>query len=117
MKPTTMPPRPLANVLAYASLIVFVAMGIRRTFGLFLTPMSMEHQWSREVFSFALALQNLIWGATQPFAGCLADRHGARRVLWGASVLYALGLLGILSALIYLPIDERSLEARRLAAA
>jgi MFS family permease len=60
-------------------------MGIRHTFGLFLTPMSMEHQWSREVFSFALALQNLMWGATQPFAGFLADRFGARRVLWGAS--------------------------------
>jgi MFS family permease len=70
-------------------------MGIRHTFGLFLTPMSMEHQWSREVFSFALALQNLMWGATQPFAGFLADRFGARRVLWGASLLYTLGLIGM----------------------
>jgi MFS family permease len=90
-----MPQRPLATVLAFAALIVCVAMGIRHTFGLFLTPMSMEHQWSREVFSFALALQNLMWGATQPFAGWLADRYGARRVLWGASILYALGLLGM----------------------
>jgi hypothetical protein len=45
----------LPAVLAYRALIVCVAMGIRHTFGLFLTPMSMEHQWSREVFSFALA--------------------------------------------------------------
>ena len=89
------PQRSLASVLAFAALIVCVAMGIRHTFGLFLTPMSMEHQWSREVFSFALALQNLVWGATQPFAGFLADRFGARRVLWGASGLYALGLLGM----------------------
>lgn len=87
--------RPLSMVLAYAALIVCVAMGIRHSFGLFLTPMSMEHQWSREVFSFALALQNLIWGASQPFAGWLADRFGARRVLWSASMLYALGLLGM----------------------
>jgi MFS family permease len=93
--PQPLPLRPLAIVLGYASLIVCVSMGIRHTFGLFLTPMSMEHQWSREVFSFALALQNLLWGATQPFAGWLADRFGARRVLWGASVLYALGLLGM----------------------
>jgi MFS family permease len=93
--PAPMPRRPLATVLAFAALIVCVAMGIRHTFGLFLTPMSMEHQWSREVFSFALALQNLMWGATQPFAGFLADRFGARRVLWGASILYALGLLGM----------------------
>ena len=92
---TLSPQRTLASVLLFAGLIVTVAMGIRHTFGLFLTPMSMEHQWSREVFSFALALQNLIWGATQPFAGWLADRYGARRVLWGASVLYALGLVGM----------------------
>jgi MFS family permease len=89
------PQRPLSTVLVFAALIVCVAMGIRHTFGLFLTPMSMEHQWSREVFSFALALQNLMWGATQPFAGWLADRYGARRVLWGASILYALGLVGM----------------------
>ena len=89
------PQRSLASVLLFAGLIVTVAMGIRHTFGLFLTPMSMDHQWSREVFSFALALQNLMWGATQPFAGFLADRFGARRVLWGASLLYTLGLVGM----------------------
>ena len=89
------PERSLASVLLFAGLIVTVAMGIRHTFGLFLTPMSMEHQWSREVFSFALALQNLMWGATQPFAGFLADRYGARRVLWSASILYSLGLVGM----------------------
>jgi len=93
--PAPLPQRPLSTVLVFAALIVCVAMGIRHTFGLFLTPMSMEHQWSREVFSFALALQNLVWGATQPFAGWLADRFGARRVLWGASILYALGLIGM----------------------
>ena len=70
-------------------------MGIRHTFGLFLTPMSMEHQWGREVFSLAIAVQNLMWGASQPFAGWLADRYGARRVLWGASALYAIGLIGM----------------------
>ena len=95
---TPIPQRRLSTVLAYAALIVCVAMGIRHSFGLFLTPMSMEHQWSREVFSFALALQNLMWGASQPFAGWLADRFGARRVLWSASLLYALGLLGMASA-------------------
>jgi MFS family permease len=87
--------RPLVTVLGFAALIVCVSMGIRHTFGLFLAPMTMEHQWSREVFSFAIALQNLMWGAAQPFAGLLADRFGARRVLWAASVLYALGLVGM----------------------
>lgn len=98
MNPATsnpLPTRPVAVVLTFAALIVCVSMGIRHSFGLFLTPMSMEHQWPREVFSFAMALQNLMWGAAQPFAGWLADRYGARRVLWGASLLYAAGLLGM----------------------
>ncbi|MBL8485556.1 MAG: MFS transporter [Rhodocyclaceae bacterium] len=90
--------RPLATLLAFAALIVCVAMGIRHTFGLFLTPMSVAHQWEREVFSFAMALQNLMWGAAQPFAGLLADRWGAKRVLWGGAALYALGLLGMAHA-------------------
>ncbi len=87
--------RPLAFVLLFAALIVCVAMGIRHTFGLFLTPLSQSNGWSREVFSFAIAAQNLVWGAAQPFAGLLADRFGARRVLWAASVFYMLGLLGM----------------------
>lgn len=85
----------LASVLLFAALIVCVAMGIRHTFGLFLAPMSADHHWGREVFSFAIALQNLAWGAAQPFAGLLADRYGAKRVLWGGGVLYALGLAGM----------------------
>ncbi|MBL8489367.1 MAG: MFS transporter, partial [Rhodocyclaceae bacterium] len=68
---------------------------IRHTFGLFLTPMSIAHQWEREVFSFAMALQNLMWGASQPFAGLLADRWGAKRVLWAGGALYTLGLVGM----------------------
>jgi len=91
----TRPQRPLTLVLAYAALIICVAMGIRHSFGLFLAPMSAAHGWSREVFSFAIALQNLLWGAAQPFAGLLADRFGARRVLWAGSLLYVLGLIGM----------------------
>ncbi len=87
--------RPLALVLLYAALIVCVAMGIRHSFGLFMAPMSADHGWNREIFSFAIALQNLLWGAAQPFAGLAADRFGARRVLAAGTVLYALGLLGM----------------------
>ncbi len=87
--------RSLSSVLAYAALIVCVAMGIRHSFGLFLGPMSADHGWNREVFSFAIALQNLMWGAAQPFAGLLADRYGAKRVLWAGSLLYVLGLIGM----------------------
>lgn len=87
--------RPLLTILLFASLIVCISMGIRHTFGLFLTPMTQDNQWSREVFSFAIAVQNLVWGASQPFAGLIADRYGARRVIWAAAALYALGLAGM----------------------
>lgn len=87
--------RPLLTVLLFASLIVCISMGIRHTFGLFLAPMTQDHGWSREVFALAIALQNLAWGASQPFFGLIADRYGARRVLWAGAALYALGLAGM----------------------
>lgn len=74
------------------SLVISVAMGLRHGFGLFLEPMSSDLGWGREVFAFALALQNLIWGLSQPFTGALADRFGAARVVAIGGLLYALGL-------------------------
>src|SRR4030088_2300307 len=75
-------------MLVCASVILTLALGIRHSFGLFLQPMSMDNGWRREVFGFAVAVQNLLWGITQPFTGMLADRFGARRVLFagGAAV-------------------------------
>ncbi len=75
-----------------ASLILFLAVGTRHGFGLFLTPMSVELGWGREVFAFAIALQNLVWGIAQPFAGALADRYGARKTIVVGAVLYTAGL-------------------------
>ena len=80
-------------VLVCASVICALSLGIRHTFGLFMRPMTMDLQWGREAFSLAIALQNLVWGATQPFSGWLADRFGAGRVIVGGGLLYALGLL------------------------
>ncbi|HSD61862.1 MAG TPA: MFS transporter [Burkholderiales bacterium] len=79
-------------VLVCGGLILTLSMGVRHTFGLFLQPMTVEHGWSRETFAFAIALQNLVWGFAQPFAGMIADRHGAGRVLVGGAILYVLGL-------------------------
>lgn len=76
-----------------ASLILFLSLGIRHGFGLFLAPMSQDFGWGREVFAFALAFQNLVWGMAQPFAGALADRFGARRTILAGAVLYAVGLV------------------------
>jgi MFS family permease len=74
-------------------LILALSLGIRHGFGLFLPPMSAEFGWGREVFAFAIALQNLIWGLAQPFAGAVADRFGARRTIILGGILYGLGLL------------------------
>jgi len=79
-------------VLAGSALILALSLGVRHGFGLFLAPMSAEFGWGREVFAFAIALQNLIWGLAQPFAGALADRFGAARIVAIGGVLYALGL-------------------------
>lgn len=80
-------------VLICGSLILTLSMGVRHTAGLFLQPMTFAQGWSREVFSFAIAMQNLIWGLASPFAGALADRYGAGRTLLAGAVLYVLGLV------------------------
>jgi MFS family permease len=80
-------------VMLGGSLILALSLGIRHGFGLFLPPMSAEFGWGREVFAFAIALQNLIWGLAQPFAGALADRFGAQRTVIVGGVLYAIGLV------------------------
>ena len=80
-------------VLVCGGLILPLAMGIRHGFGLFLQPMSADLHWGRETFALALAVQNLVWGVTQPFAGMLADKYGSGRVLLGGTALYCLGLV------------------------
>src|SRR5258706_11795605 len=84
-----------AVVLACGGIILMLALGTRQSFGLFLLPMSQDLGWGREVFSFAIALQNLVWGLAMPFAGAIADRYGAARVLILGSLAYGLGLAGM----------------------
>ena len=86
------PVRSLTAILVCGSVIVMIAMGVRHGLGLFLGPMSTDLGWNREVFSLAIALQNLFWGAAQPLAGGLADRYGAPRVIVGGALMYAAGL-------------------------
>ncbi|HEY3179095.1 MAG TPA: MFS transporter [Casimicrobiaceae bacterium] len=80
-------------VLVCGGLILTLGMGVRHGFGLFLQPMTADLHWGRETFAFALAVQNLVWGATQPFAGMLADKYGSGRIVLGGALLYVLGLL------------------------
>jgi MFS family permease len=80
-------------MLAAGAATLAVSLGIRHAFGLFLAPMTRDNGWTREVFAFAIALQNLVWGAAQPLAGRLADRHGAGKAILAGSALYVAGLL------------------------
>ncbi|CAD5374648.1 MFS transporter [Rubrivivax sp. A210] len=94
MNPASTPPRlSMSQVLLCGAAIVTLSMGVRHGFGLWLQPITMERGWTRETFAFALAVQNLSWGIAGPFAGMLADRFGAIRVLVGSGLLYAIGLV------------------------
>lgn len=83
----------LKAVLIASGIVLTLAMGVRHGFGFWLQPISQAHGWTRETFSLALALQNLMWGAFGPFAGMAADRFGTARVVITGAVLYMAGLL------------------------
>jgi MFS family permease len=81
-----------AVIIVCGCLIGMIGFGPRSALGFFLTPLSSANGWGREVFAFALAIQNLLWGIGQPFAGAVADRFGTDRVLVVGALLYAAGL-------------------------
>ena len=83
---------PLIIILC-GCVISMVTFGPRSAIGLFMQPVSAANGWGRDVFALAFALQNLLWGLGQPFAGAVADRFGTLRVLCGGALLYALGLV------------------------
>jgi MFS family permease len=85
----------MTQVLLCGAAILTLSMGIRHGFGLWLQPITQSQDWSRETFAFAIAIQNLVWGLSGIFAGMVADRFGAFRVIAVGTVLYALGLGGM----------------------
>jgi len=80
-------------LLLCGGLTVGVIMGVRHTFGLFLPPMTESLGWGRETFALALAIQNIVWGLSQPFVGMIADRFGAGKVVFTGALLYGLGVV------------------------
>ncbi len=81
------------TVLVCAALILMLALGVRQTMGLFMPQMTVANGWSRQEFALAIALQNILWGAFVPFAGAIADRFGAGRVLVVSALAYVVGLI------------------------
>lgn len=85
--------RPLIYMLIGSAIILALSLGIRHAFGLYLVPMSHEFGWGHNVFSLAIAMQNLIWGAVQPITGAFADKYGSKVVVAVGGALYSIGLL------------------------
>ncbi|MEW6452027.1 MAG: MFS transporter [Pseudomonadota bacterium] len=82
-----------AILVAVGCAIALLSFGPRSALGQFLSPLSFERGWGRDAFSLALAIQNLLWGLGQPFAGAIADRFGAVKVLCTGALLYGAGLV------------------------
>ena len=72
--------------------IALLNFGVRAGFGLFLEPISSANGWGREIFALAIAIQTVLWGFGQPFAGAFADKYGSGRVLAGGALFYAAGV-------------------------
>ena len=79
-------------LLLVSGTIVSLSMGMRQSMGLFMGPLTTDLGISAATFSFSLALQNIVWGLSQPVVGALADRYGARPVVFGTALIYAAGL-------------------------
>lgn len=84
--------RGMVLLIVLSGLIISLCMGLRQSLGLFMRPMTLDLGISAATFGFSIALQNIVWGLSQPFVGALADRHGPRPVLIGTALIYAAGL-------------------------
>ena len=93
---------PMVLILS-GSFIVLLAFGIRVNFGLYMDPISSDMGWGRGIFSFAIALQSIVWGVTTPLVGYVADRYGPGRVLAGGGLCYTAGLMVMAQASV--PLD------------
>ena len=80
-------------LLVLSGAIISICMGLRQSLGLFMRPMTLDAGISAATFGFAIALQNIVWGISQPFVGALADKHGPRPILIWTAISYAAGML------------------------
>ena len=91
--PTSNPKFHWVIIMLSAAALVSVTFGVRQVFGLFLVPISIEIGSGLQMFSLAIAVQNLIWGLSSPLFGAIADKYGAWRVAAFGTLIYAVGLL------------------------
>jgi predicted MFS family arabinose efflux permease len=85
--------RAMILLLVLTGIIISICMGLRQSLGLYMRPMTLDTGISAATFGFAIALQNIVWGISQPFVGALADKYGPRPILIWTALAYAAGLL------------------------
>src|SRR5262252_8859333 len=85
-------------ILIGAAVLLSLGMGIRQSLGLFLTPVTRDLALTAADFTLAVAVQNIVWGASQAFVGALADRFGLRITMLAGAVIYVAGLLVMATA-------------------
>lgn len=86
------------SILIGASVMLSLSMGMRQSFGLFQPSILHDTQITSADFSLATAIQNIMWGITQPFVGMFADRYGSRYVMLIGVLVYILGLVTMIFA-------------------
>ena len=80
------------SVLVGSSIMLTMSMGMRQSWGLFMNPVTTDLGISIADFTLAIAIQNLIWGVTQPVIGAIADKFGCRVMTIFGTFLYAGGI-------------------------
>ncbi len=85
--------RPAVLALIFGGFALSIMLGLRQAMGVLLAPVAQDTGWSIAGLGFGFALMNLMWGASQPVAGALADKHGPIPVMIGAALLSAVGLV------------------------
>jgi len=82
-------------ILLAGTTIVFLSLGARMTFGLWMPDASQDLFGPNQIkiLSLSIALQSLFWGIGTPIAGNIADKYGAGRVIAAAGILYTIGLI------------------------
>jgi len=90
--------RSMLLLLLLSGLIISLCFGLRQSLGLFMRPMTVDLGISAATFGFSIALQNIVFGLSQPFVGALGDRYGPRPVLIVTALIYTAGLLLMLVA-------------------
>ena len=93
MSHTTLPVtgRSIWPLILTAAAIMTITMGARQSMGLFLSPLNTATGLGIVAISFAMAVGQFTWGASQPIFGAIADRYGSGRVIVVGGILLAVG--------------------------